>query len=351
MLLDEIGSFPGVDDARVIHLSDDRQHGEVVAAWGVMQTEVPVGFVTPLERTMALGSVLTSGKVVKVEDVRAWSGEFPTLAERHGLVEAVGCPILVGDQLWGALTVSSRTHGGLSEATVSSLVQGAGLIATAVANAQARESVRASRERLVTVGDAARRRIERDLHDGAQQRLVALTMDLRSRAADHRVDPTAVAAEIDEVVAEIRTISRGIHPAVLDQGGLRPALRNLVRRSSVPTRLVVPAELPALGEAVEVALYYVVSEALTNIARHSAADEATVTVDVAGRPGQVTVDVVDNGLGGAQPRSGGGLQGLGDRIEALGGTLSLSSESGAGTLLQVRLPVRDLPGRSEHSPG
>jgi signal transduction histidine kinase len=356
-LLDEVGRFPGVDDARIQRLSDDQRHGEVVAVWGVLEDEVPVGFVTPLETTLVLGPVLASGQVVKIENVPTYDGTWPALAERHGLVEVIGCPIFVGDRLWGALTVASRSHGGLSGTTRDSLVQGSGLIATAVANAEARENVRASRERLVTVGDATRRRIERDLHDGAQQRLVALTLDLRSSSPDQPMDPRAVASEIDKVIDDIRTIARGIHPAVLSQGGLRPALRNLARRSAVPTRLVVPPELPPMGEAVEVAVYYVVSEALTNVAKHARADEAVVTVDVPGPRQQVDVTVVDDGAGGALARPGGGLQGLADRIEALGGTLSLSSARGAGTVLHVSLPVRgrpdgpDRPAESDGSPG
>jgi signal transduction histidine kinase len=217
------------------------------------------------------------------------------------------------------------------------------LLATAIANAETRAALAASRARIVAAADETRRRIERDLHDGAQQRLVSLGLKLR--AAQAAVPPqlgqlkgelSGVADGLAVVLEELREISRGIHPAILSEGGLAPALRALARRSAVPVELDVRIE-QRLPEHVEVAAYYVVSEALTNAAKHAHASVVQVELDAPDAIARLAIR--DDGVGGADPRQGSGLVGLRDRIEALGGTLELTSPTGSGTSLLIEIPL------------
>jgi signal transduction histidine kinase len=197
--------------------------------------------------------------------------------------------------------------------------------------------------RVVATADATRRRIERDLHDGAQQRLVSLALQLRAAQAAVPSGTGELVQQLDDMAAgmadvldELREIARGIHPAVLAEGGLRPALRTLARRSAIPIDLIVQAER-RLPEPVEIAAYYVVSEALTNVAKHAYASVAEVEVAVG--DGVLHVRVRDDGRGGADFGHGSGLVGLKDRVEALGGRLSVQSSPAAGTCVQAELPL------------
>jgi signal transduction histidine kinase len=208
-----------------------------------------------------------------------------------------------------------------------------------------RAELAASRARIVAAADQTRRRIERDLHDGVQQRLVSLALDQRQAEAmvpaelpELRAQLSRVADGLAGVLEELQEISRGIHPAVLTRGGLTAALRALARRSAVPVLLELHAGT-RLPEPVEVAAYYIVSEALTNTAKHAHASE--VHVLVATRPGALELSIRDDGRGGADPRHGSGLIGLTDRVDALGGTIDVTSPSGAGTTLRVTLPISD----------
>ena len=210
---------------------------------------------------------------------------------------------------------------------------------------QSREELAASRARIVAAGDQARRRIERDLHDGTQQRLVSLVLDLRAAEAAVPTEQPELRAQLDRVadglagaLEELRELSRGIHPAILSEGGLAPALKALARRSAIPVELEVdtPARLP---EPVEVAAYYVISEALANAAKHAQASVAQV--EALARDGLLHLSVRDDGVGGAEPGAGSGLGGLADRVEALGGTIQVHSPAGQGTRLQIDLPIQD----------
>jgi signal transduction histidine kinase len=208
---------------------------------------------------------------------------------------------------------------------------------------QNREELAASRARIVAAGDQARRRIERDLHDGTQQRLVSLVLDLRAAEAAVPPERPELRAQLDGVadglagaLDDLRELTRGIHPAILSEGGLRPALKALARRSVVPVELDVDVQT-RLPEPVEVAAYYVVSEALANTAKHAQASVAWV--DVRADDGSLHLSVRDDGVGGATPGRGSGLIGLTDRVEALGGTITLHSPAGKGTSLQVDLPI------------
>jgi len=203
-----------------------------------------------------------------------------------------------------------------------------------------RAELAASRARIVAAADQARRRIERDLHDGIQQRLVSLALELRGVEAtappELRARLADFAGELADATNDLRELSRGIHPAILSEGGLPPALRALARRSPVPVELDldIPVRPP---EQVEVAAYYVVAEALTNTAKHARATVARV--DVRARDGGLHLSVNDDGVGGAAAGHGSGLVGLTDRVQAVGGTVSIISPAGEGTVLEVDLPA------------
>ncbi len=283
-------------------------------------------------------TVLRTGRAARVDDYYDIPGGEPYLGE--GLRSAIAMPVHVHGRLWGLIAVGSG-QGPLPPDTEQRMTEFTDLVATAVANAHSRAELMASRARIVAASDDARRRIERDLHDGAQQRLVALALRLRSAAAassEHgeiRTEIAGVAAELRGVLDDLREISRGIHPAILSEAGLRPALRALGRRSTIPVEMQVRVD-GRLPEPVEVGAYYVVSEMLANAAKHARA--SVVEVDAEASGGTLRLRVRDDGIGGADLR-GSGLLGLKDRIEALGGTLSVHSPLGHGTTVSCELPV------------
>ncbi|HEX3813559.1 MAG TPA: CHASE3 domain-containing protein [Mycobacteriales bacterium] len=205
---------------------------------------------------------------------------------------------------------------------------------------RSRAQLAASRRRIAEATDRTRRTIERDLHDGTQQRLVSLSLDLRAieekASADLRGEVAAVATGLDDALEELRELARGIHPAILTEGGLVPALRALARRSAVPVELAA-VRGPRLAQRIEVAAYYVVAEALTNAAKHAQASAIQVTVSADDR--LLRLSVADDGIGGADQARGTGLIGLIDRVEALDGTITVTSPAGAGTVLRVELPA------------
>jgi signal transduction histidine kinase len=219
----------------------------------------------------------------------------------------------------------------------------ADLAATAIANAESRTELTASRTRIVAAADDARRRIERDLHDGAQQRLVSLGLEIRAAEASVPPELHAFKGQISQLVTglagvseDLQEISRGIHPAILSKGGLGPALKTLARRSAVPVELDVDVDR-RLPDSVEVAAYYVVAETLTNAAKHAQASEVTVRVESEGT--NLHLLIRDDGIGGADTVRGSGLTGLVDRVEALGGQMTISSPPGNGTSLSVKIPL------------
>jgi signal transduction histidine kinase len=282
-------------------------------------------------------SVQRTGLAARVDDYRDIPGGEPYL--REGLRSAVAMPIHVHGRLWGMIAVGSG-HGPLPPDTEQRMTEFTDLVATAVATAQSRAELMASRVRLVAASDETRRRIERDLHDGAQQRLVAIALRLRVAAASPvgeglRGDIAGVSGELMSVIDDLREISQGIHPAILSKAGLRPALRALARRSAVPVEIDVRVD-GRLPEPVEVAAYYVVSETLTNAAKHARASVVEVGAETSGDV--LHVRVRDDGVGGAVPTHGSGLTGLQDRIEALGGTFSVHSPVGCGTTVHCDLP-------------
>jgi signal transduction histidine kinase len=278
----------------------------------------------------------------RIDDYASASGPAALAA---GMRSAVGVPVSVAGRLWGVMVVTStRAEPPLPPGTEARLAGFTELAATAIANAEAQSALTASRARIVATADATRRRIERDLHDGVQQRLVSLALHLR---AVQEAPPAAaeLAQQLDRAVTEVTgaldellEIARGIHPAILADGGLRLALETLARRSAVPVRLDVPVA-GRLPDPVEIAAYYAVSEALTNTAKHAHASVIDVQVETG--DGALHVHVRDDGRGGADFGHGSGLAGLKDRIEALGGRLLLHSPPGAGTTVQIALPLDD----------
>jgi len=264
------------------------------------------------------------------------------------ITSGVGVPVVVEGSLWGAMAVaSSITEAPLPPDTEARLAAFTELVAMAIANAQAHDELSASRARVVASADETRRRIERDLHDGAQQRFVSLALKLRAAQASLPPDQAKLADELDRVATglsdaldDLREFSRGIHPAILVEAGLARALRALARRSPVPVELDVRIEDP-LPERVEVTAYYIVSEALTNAAKH--ANATAVDLDVHATYSALRLAVRDDGAGGADPAGGSGLLGLRDRVEAAGGTITIHSPIGEGTELLAEIPLQPVP--------
>jgi signal transduction histidine kinase len=314
-----------------------------LAAWSREGGRLAVGTRFTLEGVSIAALVRQSGRPTRVDSFADASGQIAHEARALGIRSSVGCPIVVGARLWGVIAASSRSDEPFPADTESQIADFTELVATAIANAESRAELAASRARIVAASDETRRRIERDLHDGAQQRLVSLALQLRGAASAIPPDLQEVQAELagvrsglDGALADLREISRGIHPAILSEGGLGPALRTLARRSPVPVVLAVDSE-HRLPEPIEVAAYYVVSEALTNAAKHASA--SAVHVDVAMNGEELRLAIRDDGVGGADPARGSGLIGLKDRIEAMGGTIVVESVTGQGTSLAVKLPV------------
>jgi signal transduction histidine kinase len=302
-----------------------------------------VGRQWSLEGTNVLNQVRDTGRPARIDDYTDLEGVIAQTVRRLGIRSTVAIPIVVAGRRWGAMVVSSTEREPLPDTTEARLADFTELLATAVANAESRAALDASRARIVATADATRRRIERDLHDGAQQQLLSLALEVRAAQAatprewsKHRADLSHIAEGLTNVLDQLREIALGIHPAILAEGGLAPALNTLARRSPIPVELDVYAD-GRLPEPVEVAAYYVVSEALTNAAKHARASTVRVGLEIG--DGVLRVAVRDDGIGGADPECGSGLLGLKDRAEALGGTLSIESCDGGGTELVAELPL------------
>jgi signal transduction histidine kinase len=331
-VVDEVGRLLSIDLASMCRYEGD---GTItfVASWGTTGAVFPVGARLKLGGKNLATIVFETGRRTRVDgyaDVS--SGTIGVGVREVGIRSAVATPIMVEGRLWGVISAGSTQKQPLP--------------------AESRAAIAASRARIVATADETRRRIERDLHDRAQQRLVSLGLELR--AAQATVPPqlgelegrlSRIADGLAGVFDELREISRGIHPAILSEEGLEPALKALARRSIVPVELDLRAER-RLPSHVEVAAYYVVSEALTNAAKHANASVVHVELDAGDTI--VRLAIRDDGLGGADLSRGSGLVGLSDRVEALGGTLQVTSPPGGGTRLVIDIP---LDGRGSPSPG
>ena len=317
----------------------------VLATWageGEQHPMVPGPW--PLEGGDLASMVFQTGRSVQIEDYHGVPGRIAEFVrDELGIASSVASPVVVEGRLWGVLFLHSKqTRQPLPRDAESRLKGFTELVATAIANAESRAALAASRARIVAAADDTRRRIERDLHDGIQQQLVSLMLELRAAqdTEPYQVDElnaqlARMAQGLDGVVELLREISHGIHPAVLSTGGLTPALRALARRSAVPVELDLRAG--RLAEQIEVAAYYAVSEALANAAKHAHA--SVVHVELHAHDAMVRVAIRDDGVGGADPARGSGLTGLSDRIEALGGTFEVTSPAGGGTMLLIEIPA------------
>jgi len=270
--------------------------------------------------------------------------EMVTRLRGYGIASSVGCPIRVGNSLWGLAIAASIIPRSFPADTEERMAEFTEIAAAAVASAQSHADLKASRARVVAAADETRRRIERDLHDGTQQRLVTIGLEVRAIAAampeglERLRDQLArTGRSIEEAINDLQEFSRGVHPAILARGGLGPALMALARRSPIPVELNVRADR-RLGERLEVTIYFVVSEALTNAAKHAQA--SMVQIDLTLSESSVRLVIRDDGAGGADPERGSGLIGLIDRIETVGGKLEVVSPPGKGTTLTAEIPVQ-----------
>ncbi len=345
----EVGQLLGTDYTGLFRYDPDGE-ATAVGAWTRSGVAAPV----PVAGRVGIGGhnvttlVFETGRPARIDDYVDASGPAGDVAHGWGIRASVGAPINVEGRLWGVMTAVLTSADPLGADTEARLAAFTELVATAIANAESQAQLTASRARIVAAADQTRRRIERDLHDGAQQRLVSLALQLRFTRALLPPGADGLGARLEELTAEassaldeLRELASGIHPAILARGGLPPALNTLARRCPIPVQLDVLVDGP-LPEHVEIAAYYLIAEALTNAAKHAHASIVTVAVqaDTAATPDAVLrVTVHDDGVGGADLTRGTGLVGLKDRVEALGGRISLDSRPGAGTRLRAELPL------------
>jgi signal transduction histidine kinase len=314
----------------------------VVADWGEPGVTVPVGTRIPSHGDNIATLVRRSGRPARIEDYEKAAGELGSVARKLGVRSGVGAPIVVERRMWGVIIAHFRhAEPGLPHDTESRIGEFAALVAMAISNIEARSDLAASRARIAAAADEERRRVVRDLHDGAQQRLVhtIVTLKLADRALDDaRADAPPLVKEAlvqaQQATDELRELSHGILPSALTRGGLREAVEALALRVPVPVQNGVA--VGRLEATIEATAYFVVAEALTNVAKHAHAQRVAVTASV--EDGTLRVNVRDDGVGGARP-DGNGLVGLGDRLAVVDGHLSVESPAGGGTLVTAAIPV------------
>ena len=346
---EEVGRLLSVDRAYVARYDAD-DAVTLVAAWSATGETLPLGTIGPTRGSSVSALVRETRRPARVDRDGT---DAASAALELGVHTAVGAPITVRGRPWGLIVVASTAEEPPPRETEARLGDFTELIAIAIANADAQAELTASRARIVAAGDQARQRFERDLHDGTQQRLVSLVLELRTAQAAVPDELTELSEQLDRAVTaatdlldELREIARGIHPAILTKGGLAAALRALARRCPIPVHLDTRVPEP-LAQHVEASAYYVVAEALTNVAKHSRASTVSVTVVTDTAIGVLHVAVSDDGVGGAHFNRGTGLVGLKDRAEAMGGRIFLDSPFGRGTSLRVELPLSATPARPE----
>lgn len=340
----ETGRLFGATSTNLAHFTPDG-FNLTMAGWSLRDTHIPTGTKLPLVGETINVAVHRTAAPARVDSYEGAPGELAALIRERGIRSEVGAPVIVEGRVWGTLIVGWDTDEPPPEGTEARLAAFAELIATAVANATARSELIASRIRIIASADQARRKIERDLHDGTQQQLVALGLDLQTleskipRTLSGAHDDLARARhDLEAVLDDVREISRGVHPAILSNRGLEAALRALARRSTVPVELKTDVA-ERLPQSIEIAAYYAVSEALANVAKHAQASFAAVTLSASEQ--RLLATVRDDGIGGADAGagSGSGLTGLIDRVEALGGHFLLESPPGRGTTISLELPL------------
>jgi signal transduction histidine kinase len=338
-VVEEVARLLPVDMAGLVRHDPDGTL-TYVASWGKTADQTPAGSQWGGGGTNIATAVFETGRSGRVESWAGATGPLAAAANEIGARSTVATPIMVEGRLWGLLGAATSLEEPLPPDAEARLVSFGELAATAIANADSRAALVASRARIVAAGDETRRRIERDLHDGTQQQLVSLLLDLRQLQAAAPPELAGglsrIAERVTGVFDQVREISHGIHPAILSERGLTPALKSLARRSAVPVELDLRTGR-RLPDHVEVAAYYAVSEALANAAKHAHASAVHVELDTPDTA--VRLAIRDDGVGGADPAKGSGLTGLRDRIEALGGTLDITSPADGGTTLLITIPV------------
>ena len=338
---EEIGHLAGADMVNIFRMEPDGTATRV-AVWTTQPVGPSLGDSRSPSGHYVFTRLLQTLAPVRLDDMSLLTGGSADVVRKFGIRSTVTIPIMVDGQLWGAAGAGSSKDEPLPESIEQRISGFTELVATAISNANARAELAASRARVVAASDATRQRIERDLHDGIQQRLVTFMLNLNGAIESIPTELREVVAQLEqiergvaELIEEVREISRGLHPAILSQAGLGPALKSLARRSPVPVELDLRVE-GRLHPTIEAAAYYLVSEALTNTAKHANASVAKVTVGK--DTGWLRIQVSDDGAGGADFRRGSGLVGLIDRVASIGGTIAISSPDGAGTTLLAELP-------------
>jgi signal transduction histidine kinase len=340
---EEVGRVLGVTTTNLVRYEDDGT-ASIVGAWALDGAPFfPVASVPlPLDGETVAPRVRRSGRTVRVDDYSGLTDELALRLRAVGIRSAVGAPIVVAGRLWGAVIAADAKPYHLPRNAERRLSTFAQLITDALANTDAREQLAASRARILKAGDEERRRLGRDLHDGAQQRLVSVVISLQ--LAQKRWEAPGRSRQlVDEAlehaqaaIGDLRELAAGIHPSVLTDRGLHAALETLAGRAPLPVEL--DAELDErLPMSVETTAYFVVAEALTNVGKHAHASRASVGVRVVGE--ELEIEVLDDGVGGANASSGSGLRGLADRVAALQGALHVSSPPGRGTRIHARISL------------
>jgi signal transduction histidine kinase len=339
----EVVGVLGVESANITRFEDDGTQ-TAVGAWTVGDAPAfPPGENAPLDGETVSGKLRRTGRPERVDDYAGVRGELVKRLRAMGIKSAVGAPVKVAGRTWGGIIASSGRPHAFPEGAEHRLADFAELVTAALANVDAREQLAASRARIVEAGYEERRRLGRDLHDGAQQELVGAVISLKlahrrlAQAPDEARELVEEALEhMESGIRDLRELASGIHPSVLTDRGLSAALVALAGRSPMPVELgeVPPQRLPA---PVETSVYFVVAEALTNAAKHACCNHVHVGVRV--EDGSAAVEVRDDGVGGADPAAGSGLRGLADRVNALGGRLEIESTAGEGTMVRARIAL------------
>jgi signal transduction histidine kinase len=332
----ETGRLFNVTSVNLAHFTSDG-FNLTMAGWSVHDVHLRTGTRLPLAGDSINVLVRDTAAPGRFDTYEGASGELAILLRQRGVRSEVGAPVVVDGRVWGALIAGTDEPEPLPTGLEQRLSSFAELIATAVSNATAQTELIASRTRIVEAADEQRRRVVRDLHDGAQQRLVEAVMTLQLVQA--RPDNTTLVAEgierVRAAIAELRELARGIHPSILTHRGLAAAVEALTHRTPLPVALEIPNE--RYPPSVESAAYFVVAEALTNVAKYANAEAARVAAKSA--DGWLLLTIEDDGVGGAQASAGSGLSGLYDRITALNGTLALDSPVGGGTRIRAEIPL------------
>jgi signal transduction histidine kinase len=337
---EEVALLLGVEVATVRHFESDGW-GTIVGRWGELGGAYRVGSRIKQEGDSVTSLVYRTGRSARFDDYQA-ARSIPADARKLGLRAAVASPIVVNGRPWGAIAAGTSRVEPMPADAESRLAQFTELVATAISNVQARSDLAASRARIVAATDEERRRVVRDLHDGAQQRLVHTIVTLQLAQQTLREDDERAQSLIGEALeharqgnTELRELAHGILPAVLTRGGLRAAVNSVATRLDLPVDIDVPAErFPAELEA---SAYFIIAEALTNVVKHAHAERAKVKASI--EDGMLLLEVRDDGIGGADP-DGHGLMGMSDRAAALGGLLKIESPAGGGTLVAATLPLQ-----------